>query len=118
MIDFENTWNNFQAAWSDIPADRRAELLHDNLSEDCVYTDPNGMAHSYDELAERIQGTQTQFPGASFTGDTFTTHHMQAISTWTMRDGENNPIFLGKSFARFGEDGRLVQMTGFFEPVG
>ena len=118
MSEFESTWDNFQAAWSNIPADQRTKLLRENLSRDCVYTDPNGIAHGYDEITERIKGTQEQFPGASFAGDTFATHHGQAISTWTMRNGAGNPIFLGKSYARFGEDGRLVQMTGFFEPVG
>ena len=57
MSGFESAWDNFQAAWSAIPADQRTKLLRENLSPDCVYTDPNGMAHGYDEITERLGET-------------------------------------------------------------
>jgi hypothetical protein len=34
-----------------------------------------------------------------------------------MFDGNGSAIFTGTSYARYADDGRLVQMTGFFEPV-
>jgi hypothetical protein len=64
-----------------------------------------------------VRATQRNFPGATFRNDKFVHHHDQAISNWTMLDRDGNAIFVGTSYARFGDDGRLAQMTGFFEPV-
>lgn len=33
-----------------------------------------------------------------------------------MVDGKGTVVATGTSYARFGADGRLTQMTGFFEP--
>jgi hypothetical protein len=35
-----------------------------------------------------------------------------------MLDGSGTAIFTGTSYARYDGDGRLAQMTGFFEAVG
>ena len=109
-------WNTYQAAWADIPAAGRQELLFESVDQDCVYTDPQSVSHGHEQLIQKMESTQRNFPGARFRNDKFTDHHEQAISNWTMFDGGGNPVFTGTSYARFGPDGRLTQMTGFFEP--
>jgi len=110
------TWKAYQAAWSDISALERQNLLTRNVAEDCVLTDPTSQCHGHAELIARIAQSQQRFPGASFQNDTFTDHHAQALIHWTMRDGNGNAFVQGTSYVRFGEDGRLTHMTGFFDP--
>jgi hypothetical protein len=110
-------WNTYQAAWSPVSATTRQRMLDESVAPDCVYTDPTSVSRGHGELTAKMQATQRNFPGATFRNDKFAQHHGQAISNWTMFDGNGNAIFTGTSYARYGEDGRLTGMTGFFEAV-
>ncbi|MCO5972409.1 nuclear transport factor 2 family protein [Actinoallomurus soli] len=106
-----------QAAWSAVSDGERQRMLDDSVTPDCVYTDPASVSRGHRELTAKMQTTQRNFPGATFRNDKFAQHHDQAISNWTMFDGDGKAIFTGTSWARYGDDGRLAQMTGFFEPA-
>lgn len=114
-----NTWNIYQRAWSPMDDAERRELLSRSVADDIVYTDPASQAEGVDALAERIAATQKQYPGASFRNHSFLEHHGQGLFHWSMYDRDGKEFVKGSSFGRFGEDGRLVQATGFFEaPTG
>ena len=115
---FLAAWNTYQAAWSGVSDNHRQRMLDDSVAPDCVYTDPVSVSRGHRELTAKMQATQANFPGATFRNDKFAHHHDQAISSWTMLNKDGDAIFAGTSYARFGDDGRLAQMTGFFEPVG
>jgi pyruvate/2-oxoglutarate dehydrogenase complex dihydrolipoamide dehydrogenase (E3) component len=114
---FLAAWHTYQAAWSAISDDQRQQLLDESVAPDCVYTDPTSISHGHRELTAKMQATQRNFPGATFRNDKFACHHGQAISHWTMLNGNGTAIFTGTSHARYAGDGRLAQMTGFFEPA-
>ena len=108
------TWNVYQSAWAPISDMQRRDRLAQSVSDDVVYTDPASQVHGVEALAERIAKSQEQFPGARFRNDSFLEHHDHGLFQWTMLNGEGADVVKGTSFARFGEDGRLVQATGFF----
>lgn len=111
-----DTWNTYQSAWSDISAHERRELLARSVADNCVYSDPTDYCEGVDALIAHIEGSQAKVPGARFRNDKFLDHHDQGLSEWTMYDGKGAVVATGTSYARFGADGRLSQMTGFFEP--
>ena len=113
-----STWNIYQSAWAPIGDAERRELLRQSVSDNIVYTDPASQVHGVKALAERIGKSQEQFPNARFRNDSFLEHHDQGLFQWTMLNGEGAEVVKGSSFARFGEDGRLVQATGFFKAKG
>jgi predicted ester cyclase len=110
-------WNTWQAAWTDLPAERRQTMIEHSIAPEVVYTDPNSVSRGYDEITVKMAEAQQNFPGCSFRQVKFRAHHDQAISEWTMLNGDNQPIFTGVSYAHFGSDDRLTSMIGFFEPV-
>ncbi len=110
------TWTIYQSAWSAIPDEERRALLARSVADDCVYSDPTDYCEGVDALIARIEGSQKKVPGARFQSDKFLDHHEQGLSEWTMFDGEGTVVATGASYARFGADGRLTRMTGFFEP--
>ncbi len=118
MTDETNldTWTTYQAAWSDIADDERRALLVESVDKNCVYADPTDRCEGIDALIAHIEGSQKKMPGARFRNDKFLVHHDQGLSEWTMFDGEGSVFTTGTSYARFGADGRLTRMTGFFEP--
>ena len=110
-----DTWTDYQSAWSDIPDGERRALLAKSVTDDCHYSDPVSSHDGIDALIDHIHASQRKWPGAHFRNDRFLEHHDQALSEWTMFDGTGGVVATGVSYARFGADGRLTQMTGFFE---
>ena len=116
--EYMATWKRYQAAWSDISAAERKELLEGSVSAHAVYTDPTGECHGLQELIAKIEQSQQKTPGAFFENTKFLSHHQQGLSSWTMRNSERATIATGNSYARFNQEGLLIQMTGFFELPG
>lgn len=110
------TWKTYQSAWSDLSDDERRTLLAQSVVEDCIYTDPTDSCEGVEALIAHIEGSRKKMPGARFQNDKFLDHHDQGLSEWTMFDSEGSVVATGTSYALFGTDGRLTQMTGFFEP--
>ena len=108
------TWNTYQSAWGPVDASERRRLLGESVSDGIAYADPMSQAHGVEELIIRIGQSQEMFPGACFRNDSFLEHHGQGLFQWTMYDATGAVFVKGSSFAVFGEDGRLVQATGFF----
>ena len=113
------TFEAYQSAWrSNISAAERQRRLEASVVEDCVYCDPGFECRGYAELLVKTDDSKQHFRGATFHVDTFLEHHDQAVANRTMFDGEGTEFVKGASHVRFGEDGRLTHMTGFFEPFG
>ncbi len=109
------SWTTYLSAWGPVSAAERQDLLRRSVSEQCIYTDPTDECHDVGELIARMEQTQARFPGSRITNDKLLAHDMQSLSYWTMVDGDGVLLTPGNSYARYGEDGRLVQMSGFYE---
>ena len=111
-----STFETYQSAWrSDISPDERQRRLQASVSEGCDYCDPGFECRGYAELLVKMDHSKSHFPGARFRVDSFLEHHRQAVANWTMFDGTGAEFVRGASHVRFGGDGRLTHMTGFFE---
>jgi hypothetical protein len=109
-----STWYTYQKAWSDVSSAERQGLLVDSVTDGCVYTDPSTQCNGRAELMAFIEQFRQSMPGTSFKNNTFTHHHAQSLATWVLQDAQGNELQPGMSYARFGEDGRLTLVTGFF----
>ena len=108
------TWNAYQAAWTaGSPAERQQQLSR-SVAADCEYADPTAECHGLAALVAHVEQSRQHYPGASFRNDKFLAHHDQALSWWTMLAADGSTLATGTSYARFGDGGRLTQMTGFF----
>lgn len=112
----KNTWDTYTKSWSETDASKRLKLFEQCLSPDCAYTDPLTQATGYSPLSGYMSGLQKKVPGVRFVTTDFKDHHDQSLTHWNMVDGKGNVLAQGASYGRYGVDGRLKQMTGFFEP--
>ncbi len=101
-------------SWSVTERSQRLKLFETCLSDICVYTDPNSQLKGYGELSAYMDEFQKQNPGGGFAATNLISHHDCCLMHWNMVDGQGNAVSKGASFFRFGSDGRLVQMNGFF----
>ena len=110
----QTTWSTYQKAWSDVSPAARRELLAHSTSEDGFYTDPLAVCQGHDALQSYIEAFRQSMPGASFKNHRFSAHHAQSHAEWSLYDAQGQEVQPGSSYARFGEDGRLTHVTGFF----
>lgn len=80
-----------------------------------MYTDPLTQTVGYEGLTGYMTEFQKNIPGGSFVITDFQEHHTQSLARWNMVDGKGKILSQGTSFAVYGGDGRLRQMTGFFK---
>ncbi|MBE7216836.1 MAG: nuclear transport factor 2 family protein [Caulobacteraceae bacterium] len=111
-------WTTYQSAWSAIPDAERRDRLARSVASDCAYADPQTELQGLEALVEKIAQSQAATPGASFRNDRLTDYGDQALSEWTMLGPKGERLVQGASHARFGADGRLTRMTGFFRRPG
>ncbi len=110
--------DTYEASWSATDPAKRLDLFMQSLSPECVYTDPNTQLKGYEQLAGYMSELQRQVPGVRFVTTEFKTHHDRSLTHWQMEDGSGKVIGVGASLFVHASDGRLTQMTGFFDQPG
>ena len=98
--------------------DTRRTLLDQSVDPNCVYTDPTQQCLGIDGLIGMILRFQQACPGHTFRSVRFVEHTGRSLADWEQIDGEGNVVLTGTSYSRRGDDGRLVEMTGFFPTPG
>ena len=115
MKNLEEIWNKYNHSWKTTSESDKKTLFTECLSSDCQYNDPLATTSGWDELLTYMSDFHQQFPGAYFVTHYFLAHNNQSIAKWEMKNGENETLGDGISYGRYGNDGKLVSMTGFFE---
>ncbi|MEQ1545676.1 nuclear transport factor 2 family protein [Methyloglobulus sp.] len=113
---YKNTWETYTQSWAEIDTSKRFALFEQCLSPGCVYTDPLMQATGYEQLSGYMTELQKNVPGVKFVTTDFKNHHDRSLTHWNMVDGEGNNLAQGTSYGLYGADGRLTQMSGFFDP--
>ena len=108
-------WETYAQAWKEPSREAKVLALGQSVSPDCVYTDPMTIARGRDELIQYMLDFHKQVPGSHFPLTYFLDHHNVSIARWNAVAGDGTVIGDGMSYGQYGEDGRLVAMTGFFE---
>ena len=108
-------WAFYLEAYSDIAPAERERLLRKSVSDDVVFTNPNGEGRGLANLLEHIRQFQEKSPGAYFKSNELLAHHGQLLSKWTMHKWDGSEIATAHTFARTNEQGQLTNITGFFK---
>ena len=111
----KNIWDTYTKSWSEFDLSKRETLFKQCLSPDCMYTDPLIQASGYEQLSGYLSELQKNIPGVKFIITDFKNHHDRSLAHWDMVDGKGNCLSQGASFGLYDSDGRLKQMTGFYE---
>ena len=110
--------DNYFAMWNETDPARRHEVIATTWSRDASYVDPLFAAEGAAALDGLVAGVHEQFPGHRFrlTG-AVDIHHDRARWGWELAGPDGGPaVAVGVDFAVLALDGRLREVTGFFEP--
>ena len=108
-------WQRYADTWSAELALRLPEL-EACLHEECSYCDPNGLVHGRPALSDYMEGFRQSAVGARFQILAVAEHHGRSLSAWELRGATGTVLQTGRSFAAHSEEGRLLHITGFFDP--
>lgn len=113
---YKATWETYTKSWSAMDTATRLLLFEQALSPECVYTDPLVQTTGYEQLSGYMATLHHNLPGVKFVTTDFMSHHNLSLAHWNMVDDKGNCLSQGASYGVYGTDGRLTQMSGFFDP--
>ena len=109
--------DGYFAMWNEADPARRREVIGATWSDDASYVDPMLAAEGPDALDEMVARVHERFPGHRFrpTG-AVDAHNDRARWGWELAGPDDGPpVATGVDFAVLAPDGRLREVTGFFE---
>ena len=111
--------DDYFAIWNATDPTRRRALIAATWTPDPRYVDPMFAADGPDALDALVAGVHQQFPGHRFRlTEAPDLHHDRARWGWELAGPDGGaPIAVGVDFAVLAPDGRLREVTGFFNPA-
>lgn len=110
--------DTYLAAYGETNEERRRAQIGDAFREDATLADPPFETSGHDGIGDTFAAVQSQFPGHTFRRtSSIDQHHDAARYEWELRAPDGTVAVAGTDFVRFGDDGRIASVTGFFGPV-
>ena len=110
----DQLWQRYSRIWS---ADRptRTVELEACLASTCSYCDVNGMIEGHEALSNYMEGFQHSVKDSKFRILSVINHHDRMLAEWQLVGPNDTILQTGRSFATVADDGRLANITGFFD---
>jgi hypothetical protein len=110
---YASTYDVYLAAWSNISADERRELLNQSVSERVVFTNPQRYRSGKPALAEHLEGFQRRSPDGSFRMNNMLGWDRHALAEWQFVGSDEAPGFSGYDVLTFDGDGLISEILLF-----
>ena len=119
VTDPSATVDRYFDAWNDTDARSRLEAVARAWSPNGRYVDPVADVTGHEATSDMIGGVHEQYPGVTLRcSSDIDSHHDVIRFSWEILD-DNGPVALsGIDVARLDEDGRLLDVRGFFASAG
>jgi hypothetical protein len=108
------TWDAYERAWSRVTADERKALLQQAVSEECTFSNVVVLGRGLEELTPVLEQFQRDCPGGYFKTTEFIEQHQQSLAHWNLRDATGTVLLSGANYTRYGQDGRMMHIAGFW----
>ena len=107
----------YGAAWATADENERRKFLEYCWHVEGVYQDPSSDIHGREALVQHIGNQHLAFPGSRVELTSgFSEHHGKIQFNWQFVTSSGEVAIKGIDFGTLGEDGKLVQIVGFFGP--
>ena len=110
----EQIWKSYLEAYGNVSTEERKRLLRECVSDSVVSTNPGEQTKSFESLVAHVDQFQQRIPGAYFKNNKLLFHHEQLLAEWTLYKRDDTPLRTANTYARFDDQGRLAEITGFY----
>ena len=107
-------WQRYASIWSSELAVRATEL-EACLADGCSYCDINGRIEGREALSDYMGEFQQRVKDGKFEIRSVIHHHDRTLAEWKLVGPDGAVLQTGRSFATVASDGRLMNITGFFD---
>jgi ketosteroid isomerase-like protein len=111
----QELWTIYADAWRDVSPEERQRLLDACLADDVTFTSPDNNDQGIANFIPVLEKFQKTFPGAYFETTDLIVQNNQSLAAWAMTDRAGTVLLNGHSYARYGEQGRIVHLAGFWQ---
>jgi hypothetical protein len=118
MTNHTDLIDRYIAVWNEADAGRRRALIADTWTETARYRDPLLQGDGPAGIDAMVQAVQEKYPGHAFrrTGEV-DAHNGRVRFAWALGPDGGPDLARGVDFGVVADDGRLDQVTGFFDHV-
>jgi hypothetical protein len=112
-----DTLDGYFEMWNETDPARRRQIIEQTWTRDARYIEPLMTAEGHGALNAGVSGLQAQFPGHTLRpAGGIDSHHDRVRWRWELfgPDG-GEAIAAGTNVGRLASDGRLREVTGFFD---
>ncbi|MBV9281764.1 MAG: nuclear transport factor 2 family protein [Chloroflexi bacterium] len=109
--------DGYFAMWNEADPARRRRIIEETWTQDASYVEPLMAVEGYDALNAGVAGLQAQFPGHELRpAGKVDAHHDRVRWSWELFGPEGGTAAAaGTNVGALAPDGRLRQVTGFFD---
>ncbi|NIB39839.1 nuclear transport factor 2 family protein [Pseudomaricurvus alkylphenolicus] len=116
MSDFPESLVHYLAAWNELDTSKVREHLDRSCSPDVLFIDPANTTRNIDELEAMIIKGRVDRPTASYHRVSGVDgHNLRYRYLWEVRIG-GDPLLPGMDVTTVNEEGKILQIDGFFGP--
>lgn len=115
----EQRIDRYTAAWAELDASARRDLLAQCWEEDGVFRDPMGYAEGRADLSDHIGAAQQFSRGMTLerVGPVSRAHAFVSYR-WRIVASDGKPVMTGSNIAELSGEGLIRSMTGFWDAAG
>jgi hypothetical protein len=108
--------DGYFAMWNETDTARRRETIAAVWAPEASYVDPMFVANGREGLDALVAGLHQQYPGHRFSlVGSIDVHHDRARWAWEFLGPDGATVASGVDFAVLAADGKLRDVTGFFQ---
>jgi hypothetical protein len=111
--------DGYFAMWNETDPVRRRRIIEETWMPDASYIEPLMAAEGHEGLDDGVAALQAQFPGHTLhPAGRVDAHHDRVRWSWELLGPDGGaPLAAGTNVGVLAPDGRLRQVTGFFDSM-
>ncbi|MCG7518342.1 hypothetical protein [Ruegeria sp. Ofav3-42] len=120
-MNWQQTVNDYGAAWHEPDTGKRLEILSGCFAEDGIYVDPSAMVKGRSNLCGHIAEVVHSTGGKLELTSKANGHNDVIHFTWRLVGADGSVLIAGHDFAHLDAEGKISYLAGFFgdpEPLG